>query len=63
MPSRILMRRYYSEIREYLADFWAYVNEDHIYYTKKERQRLEDIVEKARDKALIESTLRSINRK
>lgn len=34
-----------------------------IFIIQKKRQRLEDLVEKARDKALIESTLRSIDRK
>ncbi|MBI2507965.1 hypothetical protein HYV89_03355 [Candidatus Woesearchaeota archaeon] len=59
------MGDYYREIREYLADFWAYINEDdknNIHYTKKQRQRLEDLVERARDKALIKSTLKSINK-
>ena len=53
------MRNYYREIGEY---FWAHIHEDDIYYTKKQRQRLEELVERARDKALIESTLRSSNR-
>ena len=56
------LKERYQSIKEYFQDFWAYVNEDSISYTKAQRRRLEDLVEKARDKALVESTLKSLEK-